>query len=58
MTQTPQPKPLFPTLGSTKEATDLALSQMPIMNNNTLLTVLGTYHNTLLQEVKATNPTK
>jgi hypothetical protein len=52
MSQAPQPKPLFPTLGSTQEVVDLAKSQLPIMDNNTLLTVLGTYHNTLLNEVK------
>jgi hypothetical protein len=57
MNQPPQPKPVFPTLGSTQEVLDLARSQLPIDNQNTLVTILGTYHNTLLNEVKvATKP--
>ena len=47
----PQPQPLFPTMGSIQEVVDLAKSQLPIQDNNSLITILGTYHNTLLSQV-------
>lgn len=44
----PEPQALFPTLGSLQEVLDLAESRLPIMDRNTLVTLLGTHHNTLL----------
>jgi len=40
--------PLFPTAGSLEEVVSLGESQLPIMDKNTLFTLLMTYHNTLL----------
>lgn len=47
------PMTLFPTLGSLQEVVDMASSQLPLANKNTVLSVLMTYHNTLLlQQLK------
>jgi hypothetical protein len=43
---------LFPTMDSLDSVLDMALSQMPIMSPNQLVTVLMTYHNTLLKVQK------
>jgi len=45
------PKPMFPVMSSLAAAVSLAKSQLPIETPNQLMTVLNTYHNTLLQEV-------
>jgi len=42
------PMPVFPTLGSIQEVLDLAESKLPINNHNELISLLMTYHNTLL----------
>ena len=42
------PMPLFPTMGSLQEVVALAESQMPLVNKNTVMGILFTYHNTLL----------
>lgn len=47
----PKPQGLFPTLGSLQEVHDLAESRLPILNKNDIVTLLGTYHNTLLKQL-------
>lgn len=42
---------LFPTLGSLQEVVDFSESKLPITDKNELLSLLMTYHNTLLKEV-------
>ena len=42
------PMPLFATMGSIEEAINMASSQLPLVNKNTLMSVLFTYHNSLL----------
>lgn len=54
-TTRPAPKPVFPTMGSLQEVIDLAESRLPITNKNDLTAILATYHNTLLNALKATN---
>jgi hypothetical protein len=47
------PMTLFPTLGSLQEVVDMANSQLPLANKNVLLSILMSYHNTLLlQQIK------
>lgn len=46
---------LFPTMGSLQEVVDLGESKMPITTKNDLFTLLATYHNTLLKELKESN---
>jgi hypothetical protein len=48
----PVPMPVFPTLGSLQEVVDLAHSLVPIQNRNEVTSLLMTYHNTLLNELK------
>ncbi len=43
---------LFPTMGSLQEVVDLAESKLPIINKNDLLSLLMTYHNSLLHCIK------
>jgi hypothetical protein len=43
---------LFPTLGSLNEAVELAESKVPVNCKNEMHSLLMTYHNTLLKEVK------
>lgn len=40
---------LFPTLDTLESVVDLGISQLPITSANQLVTVLMTYHNTLLK---------
>lgn len=47
----PVVSPLFPVMGSLQSVVDLAYSQLPIKDNNTVLSLLMSYHNTLLQEI-------
>lgn len=54
----PEHQPLFPTMGSTQEVIDMAQSQIPIKDKNALITVLGTYHNTLLAQVSKNTKSK
>jgi hypothetical protein len=42
------PMTLFPTLGSLQEVIDMADSQLPLASKNTVISILMTYHNTLL----------
>lgn len=42
---------LFPTLDSLQAVVDLAVTQLPIGNKNTAISVLMTYHNTLLAQL-------
>lgn len=46
------PMNIFPTLTTLEEVVALAKSQLPIMDEQQLVTVLMTYHNTLLAYVK------
>jgi hypothetical protein len=43
---------IFPTLTTLEEVIALAKSQLPIMDEQKLMTVLMTYHNTLLAYVR------
>lgn len=43
---------VFPTLNSLQEVVTLAETKIPVINRNELLSILFTYHNTLLQELK------
>ena len=52
----PKPLPLFPTMGSLQEVKDFAESKLPITNKNDLVTLLGTYHNTLLKVANHVGP--
>ena len=40
-------------MGSLQEVIDLAESRLPITNKNDLTAILATYHNTLLNALKA-----
>ena len=49
---------LFPTMDSLDSVVDMGISQLPINTPNQLVTVLMTYHNTLLKmqkELEATS---
>lgn len=46
------PLGLFPTAGSLQEAVELAFSRMPVLNQNEMLSILMTYHNTLLAQIE------
>lgn len=46
------PMNIFPTLTTLEEVVALAKSQLPIMDEQQLVTVLMTYHNTLLAYVR------
>lgn len=46
------PMNIFPTLTTLEEIIALAKSQLPIMDEQQLVTVLMTYHNTLLAYVR------
>lgn len=43
---------LFPTLGTLQEVVDFAESKLPITDKNDITSLLMTYHNTLLKELK------
>lgn len=43
------PMPLFPVMNSLQEVVQLGNSKLPIKTRNELLSVLMTYHNTLLK---------
>ena len=46
------PMPLFPTMRAIEDVIDLGEANLPITSKNELITILGTYHNTLLKELK------
>lgn len=46
------PMNIFPTLTTLEEVVALAKSQLPIMDEQQIVTVLMTYHNTLLAYVR------
>lgn len=46
---------LYPTFGSTQEVVSLALSKLPVMDQNTMISLLASYHNTLIQELTQGN---
>jgi len=46
------PMNLFPTLGSLQEVVDLAESKLPISDKNEMFSLLMTFQNTLLNELK------
>ena len=46
------PMNLFPTMGSLQEVVELAESKIPITNRNELFSLLMTFQNTLLQELR------
>lgn len=41
--------PLYPTMDSTQSVIDLAISQLPGVPVNTIITLFMTYHNTLIK---------
>lgn len=45
------PMSLFPTMGSLQEVVELAESKMPITSRNELISLLYTYHNTMLAQL-------
>jgi hypothetical protein len=45
------PMGLFPTLGSLQEVTEYGESKLPITDKNELMSLLMTYHNTLLKVI-------
>jgi hypothetical protein len=44
---------LYPTLESLQSVIDLGMSQLPILDQNALYSLLMVYHNTLLAQVEA-----
>lgn len=44
--------PLFPTMNSCQSVVDLAVSQLPDVPVNTIMSLLFTYHNTLLHTLE------
>lgn len=46
-----KPMNLYPTLDSTKQVVELAQSKLPEDSKNEVISLLYTYHNTLLKEV-------
>ena len=50
-----KPMNIFPTLGSLQDVVDLGVSRLPINNKNEVVSLLATYHNTLLKLKKAMN---
>ena len=46
-------KPVYPTMDSLQAVIDLAKAKLPICSDNDLMSVLMTYHNTLLDQVKS-----
>lgn len=47
-------RPLFPTMDSLQDVVDLAKAKFPVEQHNDLLSLLFTYHNTLLAQVQCT----
>jgi hypothetical protein len=47
------PMVVFPTMGTLQEVVDYADSQLPVMNKNTLCSILFIYHNTLLKMIQS-----
>lgn len=48
----PVHQPMYPTLSSLQDAVAYAQSEMPSIDRNTILRVLGVYHNSLLNQTK------
>ena len=48
---TPVPMTLYPTMNSLDEVVELAKAKLPGLSRNELLSLLFTYHNTLLKEI-------
>ncbi len=46
------PMPLYPTLNSMNSVVDLAISQLPGVPVNTIMTLFMCYHNTLINELE------
>lgn len=46
--------PLFPVFDNLNAVVDLAISQLPIMTPNALVSILGLYHNTLIKQLSET----
>lgn len=46
----PVHQPMYPTLDSLQDVVALAISEMPSIDRNVILRVLGVYHNTLLSQ--------
>lgn len=51
----PEHQPLFPTMGSVQEVLEYAESKLPITDKNELVTLLGTYSNTVLARLNRHN---
>lgn len=49
---TPVPMTLYPTMNSLDEVVELAKSKAPGISRNDLISLLMTYHNTLLKEIQ------
>lgn len=48
------PMEVFPTADSLREVVELGFSKLPIADQNELYSLLMSYHNTLLQELRST----
>lgn len=46
------PMNLFPTFGSLRDVVDYAYSSLPIGSENDVYSLLMTYHNTLIAEIR------
>lgn len=46
------PMNLFPTMDTVESVIELGVSQLPIIDRNSLVTLFGVYHNTLLKTWK------
>lgn len=45
------PMNLFPTMGSLQEVVELAESKIPVTSRNEMISLLMTYHNTMLAQL-------
>lgn len=52
----PVPMSIYPTMGSLQEVIDFAKAQLPITNENTLMSIIGSYHNSLLKVINEKTP--
>lgn len=43
---------LYPSMGSLQEVTQMGIAKLPITTTNTLVSILNTYHNTLLDRIR------
>jgi hypothetical protein len=48
----PVHQPMYPTLNSLQDAVAFAYSELPSIDKNVILQVLGVYHNSLIRQLK------